>query len=165
MHFVPRHCECELDVNCPYLILLECIEKKVLRNADDISILEQIDRHFLSYLHEADFRGKNRSKQFLTFHLTNRTRKLINPVGADMGGSCQTRQILMLQNQRRQSCQLFVSPFGQKNDQSIKNEGSATHFRTYGRREICRYQNTVSKSRGCQVLPIIYLSPVFVVYV
>ena len=56
--FVFRHCECELDFYCPYLILLETIENKKTQTRNDIERLYWVDQHFLSFFHFTDFRSR-----------------------------------------------------------------------------------------------------------
>ena len=91
--FIFRHSHCELDIYCPFLVLLKCIERNVLKEGADKKRLGWIDQHLVSYLHEIDFgdkcfkmrREKRERRQRRTFHLTQRTRQLINPNGIDMG--------------------------------------------------------------------------------
>ena len=98
-----RTLECELDMNCPYLILLECIEKE--NSHDDVADkirLEFIDQHFVSYRHSNDYlqppqqQQQTRTRtttrtQISTIrrrnHLIQRTRRLINSKGIHMGQS------------------------------------------------------------------------------
>ena len=99
--FMTRHCNCELDSNCPCLILLEIIEEKGIQTTVDIERTQWIEHHFISYLHATDFVQRIRIKATFTasseehvqrcrrrqqmFHLTDRTRKLINSKGIRMG--------------------------------------------------------------------------------
>ena len=89
--FVFRHSQCELDKNCPYLILLECIDSEQNDTNEkekifDAKRLECIDQHFVSYLHDTDFHAVERNDpNKRRFHLTKRTRRLINASGIDMG--------------------------------------------------------------------------------
>ena len=71
----------EIDRNCPYLILLECIESKLIKEAKDISRLKWIDQHFLCYSHFTDF-GLNddRKRQ----NLIQRTRAILYSQGPNM---------------------------------------------------------------------------------
>ena len=92
-----RTLECELDFNCPYLILLECIEKS--NSHDDVADkirLEFIDQHFVSYKHSNDYlqqrqprqqQQRDRRRRTTTTrgnHLIQRTRCLINSKGIYM---------------------------------------------------------------------------------
>ena len=60
-----RHCHCELDFNCPFIILLEYIETILIANSEQIvsknwhdlqDLIFLIDRHFSSVLHFTNFR-------------------------------------------------------------------------------------------------------------
>ena len=94
-------------MNCPYLILLECIEKE--NSHDDVADkirLEFIDQHFVSYRHSNDYlqpqqqqpQQQQQQQQIRTTrtqiskirrgnHLIQRTRCLINSKGIHMGQS------------------------------------------------------------------------------
>ena len=101
-----RHCHCELDFNCPFLILLRVIENKKIKTRSDVERLYWIDQHFVSLVHFADFDSKliekyhpnERKREDLNItrrehmhregrglHLTHRTRSLINSKGNNMG--------------------------------------------------------------------------------
>ena len=104
-----RTLHCELDINCPYLILLQCIEEAKNSDIDDDNVadkirLEFIDQHFVSYRHSNDYlqnqqrqlRQQRQQGQFVQDtkllemrrrgnHLIQRTRCLINSKGIDMG--------------------------------------------------------------------------------
>ena len=92
-----RHDHCELDWNCPYLILLEVVESENIKLDSDLSSIEKtriefIDQHFVSYKHENDFltsrysRCRNRTHASRRgHHLIHRTRCLIHRNGFNMG--------------------------------------------------------------------------------
>ena len=86
------HAHCELDTYCPFVMLLQIIEKRWLLACCDISYFDHekenlknifflIDRHCSSTLHFTDFsfnssvqiRSQNRG-----LHLTTRTRKILS---------------------------------------------------------------------------------------
>ena len=59
------HCECELDLNCPFVILLEDIEAQCEFMTDEkdfitIENLEKIEEHAHSYSHFTDFKNQFR---------------------------------------------------------------------------------------------------------
>ena len=97
-----RSLQCELDTNCPYLILLECVEQENGHSEKggiiDAMRLKCIDQHFVSYRHANDYllSSQGESSRFTRRrplsrmrgnHLTRRTRRLINSKGPDMGNS------------------------------------------------------------------------------
>ena len=78
--FIIRHVDCELDENCPFVIMLQCIEEQIdmikwstkTQTKEKIyQILCLIDDHCSGFLHFADFGGN------LSCHLTDRARILI----------------------------------------------------------------------------------------
>ena len=70
-----------------------------MKESADKVRLGWIDQHLVSYLHTIDFgsdpfkrRGERRERsERREFHLTQRTRQLINPNGIDMGPTEQPR--------------------------------------------------------------------------
>ena len=57
-----RHTECEIDKNCPFVILLDCDDKCGKTNHKenlDIDVLHSIDHHFCSFSHFDEFESTN----------------------------------------------------------------------------------------------------------
>ena len=53
-----RHSECEIDKNCPFLILLD-FEDKRGKTKENLDVLHSIDHHFCSFSHFDEFESKN----------------------------------------------------------------------------------------------------------
>ena len=85
-----RHYQCEMDANCPYLVLLECIENEISCEAVDNLRLEWVDQHFTSYLHGADFDSDKKQRNG---HLTERSRRTMNIGGINMDVASSNRNL------------------------------------------------------------------------
>ena len=117
-----RHSQCELDFSCPYFVLLQCIEKKVLLESADEQRVESIDQHFVSCLHFSDFRNKKGSR-----HLTSRTRHLINSILIDMGQMSSCEQNLKLWNKKTQKTIFVCRPRAHNPEARLKIPSRMIH--------------------------------------